>query len=127
VGWTDWNILLDERGGPNHAGNFCFAPVHADTRTGELHYTPSFFFLGHFSKFVRPGARRVSATTNRSALQVTAFLNTDGRLMTVVLNTSDMPFSYRLQLDAEEAEVTIPAHAIQTVVRDAAAPRRPVK
>ena len=27
VGWTDWNILLDEQGGPNHVGNFCFAPV----------------------------------------------------------------------------------------------------
>ena len=34
VGFTDWNILLDETGGPNHVGNFCFAPVHADTRTG---------------------------------------------------------------------------------------------
>ncbi len=117
VGWTDWNILLDERGGPNHVGNYCFAPVHADTSTGQLYYTPSFFFLGHFSKFVRPGARRVSATTNRSALQTTAFLNTDGRIVTIVLNTSDSPFSYRLQLDEEQAVITIPAHAIQTVVR----------
>lgn len=117
VGWTDWNILLDERGGPNHVGNFCFAPVHADTRSGELHYTPAFFFLGHFSKFVRPGARRVSATTNRSALQTTAFLNSDGRLVTIVLNTSDLSLSYRLELDAEQAVITIPAHAIQTVLR----------
>ena len=51
VGWTDWNILLDEKGGPNHVGNFCFAPVHADTKTGELIYTPSYYFIGHFSKF----------------------------------------------------------------------------
>lgn len=35
-GWTDWNILLDQKGGPNHVGNFCFAPIHADTATGEL-------------------------------------------------------------------------------------------
>jgi hypothetical protein len=61
VGWTDWNILLDERGGPNHVGNFCFAPVHADRATGALTFTPSFAYLGHFSKFIRPGAQRVSA------------------------------------------------------------------
>ena len=57
VGWTDWNILLDENGGPNHVGNFCFAPVHADTRTGELTYANSYYYIGHFSKFIRPGAK----------------------------------------------------------------------
>jgi glucosylceramidase len=31
VGWTDWNILLDQNGGPNHVGNFCFSPIHGDT------------------------------------------------------------------------------------------------
>jgi glucosylceramidase len=43
VGWTDWNILLDETGGPNHAQNFCFAPVHGNTKTGQLIYTNSYF------------------------------------------------------------------------------------
>src|SRR3989344_1536529 len=38
-GWCDWNILLDEYGGPNHVGNCCFAPVHADTEKNELIYT----------------------------------------------------------------------------------------
>ena len=51
--WTDWNILLDENGGPNHVGNFCFAPVHADTRNGQLIYTNAYYYIGHFSKFVR--------------------------------------------------------------------------
>jgi glucosylceramidase len=59
-GWTDWNVLLDETGGPNHVGNFCFAPVHADLKTGELIYTPSYYYIGHFSKFIRPGAKRVA-------------------------------------------------------------------
>ena len=59
VGWTDWNVLLDERGGPNHVGNFCFAPVHADTKTGELTYLNSYYYIGHFSKFIRPGAKRI--------------------------------------------------------------------
>lgn len=116
VGWTDWNLLLDERGGPNHVGNFCFAPVHADTHDGALTFTPSFHVLGHFSKFIRPGAQRVSAVSTRSVLQVTAFLNTDGRLATVVLNTSAADVRYRLQVDGQEAELHIPAKAIQTLL-----------
>ena len=58
VAWTDWNILLDEKGGPNHVGNFCFAPVHADTKTGELTYMNSYYYIGHFSKFIRPGCAK---------------------------------------------------------------------
>ncbi len=54
VGWTDWNILLDETGGPNHAGNFCFAPMHANVKSGQLLFTNSYYYIGHFSKFIRP-------------------------------------------------------------------------
>ena len=115
-GWTDWNILLDEKGGPNHVGNFCFAPVHADTRTGELTFTPAFWYLGHFSKFIRPGAHRISAASSRSGLQTTAFANPDGSVATVVMNATDKPMDYRLFLGKDEAGVAIPAHAIQTLV-----------
>jgi glucosylceramidase len=115
-GWTDWNILLDERGGPNHVGNFCFAPVHADTRTGELTFTPSFWYLGHFSKFIRPGAHRVEAASSRSTLATTSFANPDGSLATVVMNATDQPVSYRFFAGRDEARVAIPAHAIQTLV-----------
>ena len=115
-GWTDWNILLDEKGGPNHVGNFCFAPVHADTRTGELQFTPIFWYLGHFSKFIRPGAHRVDAASSRSSLLTTAFTNPDGTLAAVVLNQTDKPVDYRFFVGEDEARVAIPAHAIQTLV-----------
>ncbi|CAD2244758.1 glycoside hydrolase family 30 protein [Xanthomonas arboricola] len=116
VGWTDWNILLDQTGGPNHVGNYCFAPVHADTRTGEVIYTPSYWYIGHFSKFIRPGARRVSAASSRSNLATTSFLNTDGSLATVVMNASDVAIRYNLYVGDASSELEIPAHAIQTVV-----------
>jgi glucosylceramidase len=115
VGWTDWNMLLDERGGPNHVGNFCFAPVHADTATGTLTYTPSFAYLGHFSKFIRPGARRISAVSSRTSLHTTAFVNPDGRLAIVVLNDGDKPLRYTVRIGAATAVLTIPARAIQTL------------
>ncbi len=116
VGWTDWNILLDQTGGPNHVGNFCFAPIHADTGTGELIYTPSYYYIGHFSKFIRPGAKRVGATASRSHLLATSFLNTDGKMATVVMNQSDQSVTYHLYAGGQAADIAIPPHAIQTVV-----------
>jgi glucosylceramidase len=116
VGWTDWNILLDEKGGPNHVGNFCFAPVHADTRTGQLIYTNAYYYIGHFSKFVRAGAKRIAASTNRAQLQATAFLNTDGSIAVVVLNTTGENVPFRLILKGKEVATESLAHSISTIV-----------
>ena len=116
VGWTDWNILLDEMGGPNHVRNFCFAPIHADTRTGQLIYTPAYYYIGHFSKFIRPNAKRVSTASSRSPLLSVSFLNEDGKIVSIVMNVSDEPILYNLIIDPSEAELTILPHAIQTLV-----------
>jgi glucosylceramidase len=116
VGWTDWNILLDENGGPNHKGNFCFAPIHADMKTGELIYTPSYYYIGHFSKFIRPNAKRVSTASSRSNLLSTTFVNTDGKMVTIVMNQSSKKITYNLVVGNEKSVVTILPHAIQTLV-----------
>lgn len=116
AGWTDWNILLDETGGPNHVENFCFAPMHADTRTGELIYTPSYYYIGHFSKFIRPDAKRVSTASSRSSLLSTSFINADGKMATVVMNQSGVKINYKLYIGANAVKVVIPPHAIQTLI-----------
>jgi len=116
VGWTDWNILLDETGGPNHVNNFCFAPVHADTKTGKLIYTNSYYYIGHFSKFVRPGAVRIACSPSRSQLLSAAFVSPDGKVSVVVMNKSDQKISYYLWLDGNAAEVISLPHSIQTLV-----------
>ena len=116
VGWTDWNILLDENGGPNHVGNFCFAPIHANTKTGDLIYTPSYYFIGHFSKFIKAGAKRVSSIASRSQLLTTSFINKDGKVITIVMNQSDKKVIYNLCVGTKAAEVSILPHAIQTLV-----------
>jgi glucosylceramidase len=116
VGWTDWNILLDEKGGPNHVGNFCFAPIHADTKTGELIYTPSYYFIGHFSKFIGKDAKRISSVTSRSQLISTSFLNQDGKVITVVMNQSNKKVTYNLCVGTNTTEISILPHAIQTLV-----------
>jgi len=115
VGWTDWNVLLDEMGGPNHVKNFCFAPVHADTKTGELIYTNSYYYIGHFSKFVRPGAKRIACSPSRSQLLSAAFVNPDGKTVVVVMNQSDKKILYNLWIDGQAAEVNSLPHSIQTL------------
>ena len=115
AGWTDWNILLDENGGPNHVGNFCFAPIHGDTQTGELIYTPSYYYIGHFSKFIRPGAKRVSTVSSRSFLESTTFVNEDGTHATVVMNSTEETIDYKLYVADQVIELSIPARAMQTI------------
>jgi len=116
VGWTDWNVLLDERGGPNHVGNFCFAPVHADTKTGKLYYTNAYYYIGHFSKFIRPGATRVSSVSSRDALLTTAFKNKDGKLAVVVMNQSNQTVPYHLWIEGKAAAITNRPHSIATLL-----------
>jgi glucosylceramidase len=116
VGWTDWNILLDEKGGPNHVGNFCFAPVHFDTKTGELIFTNSFYYIGHFSKFIRPGARRIISSSNRDDLQTTAFQNADGKMAVVVMNQTEKTISYLLWINGKAAKMESLPHSMSTLV-----------
>lgn len=116
VAWTDWNILLDQNGGPNHVGNFCFAPIHADTTKDELIFTPMYYYIGHFSKFIRPNAKRIIETVNDKSLLSTSFINSDGQLITVVMNQSEKQIVYSLENQKSKNTITIPAHAIQTIV-----------
>jgi glucosylceramidase len=115
-GWTDWNILLDEKGGPNHVGNFCFAPIHADTRNGTLIYTNAYYYIGQFSKFIRPGARRIAVSTNRPALQTTGFLNKDGSIIVIIMNTTDQHLPYHLIWKGKAAVTESLPHSIATIM-----------
>ncbi len=116
VGWTDWNVLLDETGGPNHVKNFCFAPVHANTKTGQLIFTNSYYYIGHFSKFIRPGAKRIISSASRSQLLTTAFINEDGKVVVVVMNQSNKKTVYDLCIGRNSVEVTSLPHSIQTLI-----------
>lgn len=116
VAWTDWNILLDETGGPNHVNNLCFAPVHGDTNTGELTFTNSYYYIGHFSKFIRPGAKRISSASSANNLIATSFVNEDKTVVIVAMNQGSEALSYTVTVGSKTATLTMPAHAIQTLL-----------
>lgn len=116
VAWCDWNILLDERGGPNHVGNYCFAPIHADTNNGNLIYTNSYYYIGHFSKYIEKGARRISSSSNRMSLETTAFQNPDGKNIVIVLNRSEEKIIFRVVINGFAALLESEEHSIMTII-----------
>ncbi len=119
VGWIDWNLLLDTSGGPNHVGNYCSAPILADTTTGELYYQSSYYAIGHFPRFVQPGAHRILCATSNDALEAAAFHNLNGQIIVVVLNRSDQTDQVALTVDGERFVGECLAHSISTFQTDA--------
>lgn len=116
VGWIDWNILLDETGGPNHVANFCYAPMIGDTRTGEVHIMNSYYYMGHFSKFIRPEARRIICSSNNDDILATAFINPDSSIAVVTMNMTDLDMQFKIWHDHTGIQLSLPAHAISTTV-----------
>jgi glucosylceramidase len=115
VAWTDWNILLDETGGPNHVGNFSFSPVHAQTKEGTIYYLNSYYYIGHFSKFIRPGARRITCSSTMVNLLTTAFINPDGKIAVVVMNTGGEKLPYRMFVGKKGVQLSSLPHSIETL------------
>lgn len=117
-GYLDWNIVLNEEGGPNHVGNFCDAPIIADTKTQQLHYNSSYYYIGHFSKYIRPSAVRIGMTNRKNELYATAFLNEDGKIVLVVMNENEKNVDFTIGFDNNVAELKLPEHSIATYIFD---------
>lgn len=131
--WFDWNLFLDIEGGPNHVGNNCDAPILIDTKTGEYALQSSYYYIGHFSRFIKPGATRIensllpcavpSASDGQmgNTFECTSFKNPDGKIALVVCNRNEEAVSYKLECNSQQvnnAPLFCPAHAIQTILID---------
>ncbi|HKJ89917.1 MAG TPA: glycoside hydrolase family 30 beta sandwich domain-containing protein, partial [Oceanipulchritudo sp.] len=117
TGWIDWNLLLNTRGGPNHARNYCLAPILVDSGKDDVFYTPLYYAMAHVSRFVRPGARRIGLEGAANGCLATAFQNPDQSIAVVVFNPGEEDQSYSLDLPglAAEISVNLPAQGLQTV------------
>jgi glucosylceramidase len=117
VGWVDWNLVLDEIGGPNHVGNYCSAPIIADTRVCDLsgvHYMNSYYYIGQIAKYIRPGAERIICAPTLDDLEATAFRNPDGKIAVVVMNRTEKPHAFALKYERQAAMAQAPARSIST-------------
>ena len=115
-GWVDWNMVLDTQGGPNWFKNWCVAPVIVKPETDEVYFTPIYYTLSHFSKFIRPNAKRIGFTNTDKELMVTAAKNLDGSIAVVVFNQGEEIKNFSINLESHKVNVKISSQAIQTIV-----------
>ena len=115
-GWVDWNMVLNRQGGPNWFENWCAAPVIVDEEADEVYFTPLYYVMAHFSKFIRPGAKVIEVNHTDENLQVTAAKNPDGSIAVVVFNEGEDNKSFSLQLNDSFEEITIQGKALQTLI-----------
>jgi len=115
-GWIDWNMVLDTRGGPNWFKNWCVAPVIVDPEKDEVYFTPLYYTMAHFSKYIRPGAVRIGFENPDPTLMMTAAQNPDGYIVAVMLNMNAEPRHIHLTLGKKSTDFQISGRAVQTIV-----------
>lgn len=116
-GWVDWNMVLDKQGGPNWFKNWCIAPVIVDPDSDEVYFTPLYYTMAHFSKYMRPGAKVMEVETpDIEKFMVTAATNPDGSIAVVIFNEEPVARDYTLVLNERSVNLHIDGQALQTIV-----------
>jgi len=115
-GWVDWNMVLDRQGGPNWFKNWCVAPVIVDDKNDEVYFTPLYYVMSHFSKFMRPGAVKIGCEANNKDLKITAVQNPDNSIALVIFNPTEVKHTLEIQINNQNTVISIDAKALQTVV-----------
>ena len=115
-GWVDWNMVLDTKGGPNWANNWCIAPVIVDPEKDEVYYTPLYYVMTHFSKFIRPEAKVIEVKKSDEELMVAAAKNPDGSIAVVIFNEGTTPKNLELTHNDLIKNISISPQAIQTIM-----------
>jgi glucosylceramidase len=115
-GWVDWNMVLDRQGGPNWFENWCIAPVIVDPDQDEVYFTPLYYTMAHFSKYIRPNAKVFALDNSDKDLMVTAAKNPDGSIAIVLFNEGYIDKSFKIVLNNQSIDASISKQAIQTIV-----------
>jgi glucosylceramidase len=110
----DWNLVLDEQGGPNHAGNYCDAPFIYHTDTGVLEERPIYSYIAHFSRHIRPGARRIALSRYADNPECTAFRNPRGDIALILLNRTENALPVTLRIEGKLGAFLLPSRSIAT-------------
>lgn len=115
-GFIDWNLILDLEGGPNHVGNFCEAPVMCDLQNQRLIYNTSYYYIGHFSRYVHPNARRIGMVMKNleDTIEAVAFINEDQEVVLIILNRGSA-CQVRIRQKDDHCQLTLPEHSITTL------------
>jgi len=116
-GWVFWNLILDETNDLRHAGGLHGTNiVNADLTKGTVTYNPPHYVFGHFSRFIKPGAKRLPCTSNSDDFIATAFINPNGKIAVVILNLKDAEQMAQIWIEGKSIKFTSPANGLTTMV-----------
>ncbi|MFW5865196.1 MAG: glycoside hydrolase family 30 beta sandwich domain-containing protein, partial [Candidatus Izemoplasmataceae bacterium] len=115
-GYIDWNLTLNEIGGPNHVGNYCDAPIICDTKTDTVYINKSYDAIGHFSKYVQVGAKRIKSTLDLEDVNQVAFINPDGSLAIIIQNPTEKDIALNIQSSYSNGFLTLSKRSMSTIV-----------
>lgn len=116
IGWVDWNMVLNTRGGPNHARNFCLAPVLVDSGQDTYYLTPLYYAMAHISRFFRPESVRIGLDGHDEDVMATACLNPDRSIALAIFNLLEEDKTYSLHLGETRFSISIPGQALQSIL-----------
>lgn len=114
--FIDWNLYLDETGGPNWVNNLCDAPIMIKVNEEKIVYQSSYYYIGHFSKYVKPGAKRIELTNTNQEIQSIAFKNPSGEVVIVMMNATEKDYDYEIRTTNEQFKITILKRSIVTLI-----------
>ena len=117
--WLDWNLILNETGGPNHVGNYCSAPIIVDTQSDTILYQSSYYYIGHFSRFLKRGDQIVKSNLESKTLLALSSINKSDELTSVVMNKSDQNIDFTYSIDEIKLKLKIPSRSIITIIKKA--------
>lgn len=114
----DWNLLLDEKGGPNHVGNYCYAPFLYNTKTGELIPQKIQRQYYHFAHNIIPGSVRIGATKYADQIDVAAYHTPENKIVVILLNKSDEVFPVNIRMQGKAAEILLLGKTLASCIID---------
>jgi len=114
--FIDWNIMLDHEGGPNHKKNFCNSPCMLNEDASDYIKNLTYYYIGHFSKYIQIGAERIAYSKYTDKLELTAFKNPDNSIIVVIMNKFDWNIDYNLWINDKLVHDTAESHSIATLI-----------
>ena len=115
-GYIDWNLVLDNKGGPNHKFNYCNSPIMINKDNSDYIKNLTYYYIGHFIKFIMPGAKRIAFSKYTSDIEVTAFKNPDNSIAIVLMNRNNFNKEYTICLNDVTFHDNLDSHAIVSYV-----------
>ncbi|PSN49705.1 hypothetical protein C0J52_05333 [Blattella germanica] len=117
-GWLDWNLVLDETGGPSFMKNWLDSPIIINVTADEFYKQPTWYGIAHYSHFVPPGSRRIDLKEwFANGITGSAFVTPEDRIVIVLLNRRDSTYEAIINVGKEEQiKIIMTPRSLHTII-----------